>query len=124
MLEKEDLTEKILGCAFKVHSKLGPGLLESAYQACLKYELEKEGLWVESEVNVPLKYEEINLDCGFRIDLLVENQVIVELKTVEKFNEVHFAQVLTYLKFTGHRVGLLLNFKTKSLVQGIKRFIL
>ncbi|MBN7816343.1 GxxExxY protein [Algoriphagus pacificus] len=124
MLEKEDLTEKILGCAFKVHSKLGPGLLESAYQACLKYELEKEGLLVESEVNVPLKYEEINLDCGFRIDLLVENQVVVELKTVEKFNEVHFAQVLTYLKFTGHKVGLLLNFKTKSLVQGIKRFIL
>lgn len=124
MLEKEDLTERILGCAFKVHSKLGPGLLESAYQACLKYDLEKVGLKVETEVKVPIKYDEINLDCGFRIDLLVENQVIVELKTVEKFTDVHFAQVLTYLKFTGHNVGLLLNFKTKSLVQGIKRFVL
>ncbi|WP_035468216.1 GxxExxY protein [Algoriphagus mannitolivorans] len=124
MLLKEDLTEQILNCAFKVHSKLGPGLLESAYQACLKYELEKLGLDVKSQVPVPLVYEEIRLECGYRIDLLVEDQVIVELKTVEQITDVHKAQVLTYLKFSGYRVGLLLNFRTKSLVNGINRFII
>ncbi len=124
MLEKEALTEQILSCAFKVHSKLGPGLLESAYQACLKYELEKLGFDVKSEVPVPLIYEEIKLECGYRIDLLVEGQVILELKTVEQLTDVHKAQVLTYLKFSGYRVGLLLNFRTKSLVKGIQRFIL
>ncbi|MBY5949917.1 GxxExxY protein [Algoriphagus marincola] len=124
MLEKEALTEQILSCAFKVHSKLGPGLLESAYQACLKYELEKLGFDVKSEVPVPLIYEEIKLECGYRIDLLVEDQVILELKTVEQLTDVHKAQVLTYLKFSGYRVGLLLNFRTKSLVKGIQRFIL
>ncbi|MCE7053714.1 GxxExxY protein [Algoriphagus sp. AGSA1] len=123
MLEKEKLTELILKCAFKVHSQLGPGLLESAYQACLKYELEKEGLLVASEVPVSLIYEEIKLECGYRIDLLVENQVIIELKVVEKLTEVHTAQILTYLKFSGHKVGLLLNFNTKSLREGIKRYI-
>lgn len=123
MLEKEELTEQILNCAFKVHSKLGPGLLESAYQACLKYELEKLGFDVKSEVPVPLIYEEIKLECGYRIDLLVENQVILELKTVEQITDVHKAQVLTYLKFSGFRIGLLLNFRTKSLVKGIHRFI-
>jgi GxxExxY protein len=124
MLEKEALTEQILNCAFKVHSKLGPGLLESAYQACLKYELDKFGFDVKSEVPVPLIYEEVKLDCGFRIDLLVEDQVILELKTVEQVTNVHKAQILTYLKLSGYRVGLLLNFKTKSLVKGIHRFIL
>lgn len=123
MLLNEDLTEQILNCAFKVHSKLGPGLLESAYQACLKYELEKLGLDVRAEVPVPLIYEEIRLECGYRIDLLIEDQVIVELKTVEQITDVHKAQVLTYLKFSGYRVGLLLNFRTKSLVKGIHRFI-
>lgn len=124
MLDKEELTEKILGCAFKVHSKLGPGLLESAYQACLKYEIEKMGLEVKSEVPIPLIYEEIKLVCGYRIDLLVEDQVVIELKTVEQITDVHKAQVLTYLKFSGYRIGLLLNFRTKSLVKGINRFIL
>ena len=124
MLEKEDLTEQILNCAFKVHSKLGPGLLESAYQACLKYELEKLGLGVKSEVPVPLIYEDIRLECGYRIDLLIDDQVVVELKTVDQITDVHKAQILTYLKFSGYRVGLLLNFKTKSLVKGIHRFIL
>lgn len=124
MLEKEDLTGQILNCAFKVHSKLGPGLLESAYQACLKYELEKLSFEVKSEVPVPLIYEEIKLECGYRIDLLVEDQVILELKTVEQITDVHKAQVLTYLKFSGYRIGLLLNFRTKSLVKGIHRFII
>lgn len=124
MLKKQELTEQILGCAFKVHSKLGPGLLESAYQACLKYEIEKMGLEVKSEVPIPLIYEEIKLECGYRIDLLVEDQVVIELKTVEQITDVHKAQVLTYLKFSGYRIGLLLNFRTKSLVKGINRFIL
>ena len=116
MLLNEDLTEQILSCAFKVHSKLGPGLLESAYQACLKYELEKLGLDVKSEVPVPLIYEEIRLECGYRIDLLIEDQVIVELKTVEQITDVHKAQVLTYLKFSGYRVGLLLKSNLKGKV--------
>lgn len=124
MLKKQELTEQILGCAFKVHSKLGPGLLESAYQACLKYEIEKMGLEVKSEVPIPLIYEEIKLECGYRIDLLVEDQVVIELKTVEQITDVHKPQVLTYLKFSGYRIGLLLNFRTKSLVKGINRFIL
>lgn len=123
MLEKENLTENILKCAFKVHSKLGPGLLESSYQACLKYEISKAGLDVVSEIPVPLIYEEIRLECGYRIDLLVENEVVIELKAVEKLTDVHEAQILTYLKLSGYRVGLLLNFNTRSLKDGIKRYI-
>ncbi len=123
MLEKEKLTETILRCAFKVHTKLGPGLLESTYQACLKYEILKTGMDVVAEVRVPLIYEEIKLECGYRIDLLVENQIIIELKAVEKLTDVHEAQILTYLKLSGYSVGLLLNFNTKSLRDGIKRYI-
>lgn len=123
MLEKEKLTETILRCAFKVHTKLGPGLLESTYQACLKYEILKTGMDVVAEVRVPLIYEEIKLECGYRIDLLVENQIIIELKAVEKLTDVHEAQILTYLKLSGYSVGLLLNFNTKSLKDGIKRYI-
>jgi GxxExxY protein len=118
------ITEQILKCAFKVYSALGPGLLESAYQACLKYEIQKTGLLVESEKALPLIYEEVKLDCGYRLDLLVENQVIIELKTVDFFTEVHLAQVLTYLKLSNKKVGLLLNFNTKSLKDGIKRIVL
>jgi GxxExxY protein len=124
MLIKEELTDKILKCAFKVHSKLGPGFLESAYHACLKHELIKSGLVVRSEVSVPLIYDDLKLDCGYRIDLLVQGQVIIELKTVEKLTDVHQAQILTYLKLAELKVGLLLNFNTKSLRDGIKRFIL
>ena len=107
-----------------MHSSLGPGLLESAYQACLKYELLKQGLSVETEKAIPLVYEEITLDCGYRIDLLVDNKVIIELKTVEKFTDVHLAQVLTYLRLANLKTGLLLNFNTKSLKDGIKRVVL
>ena len=124
MLLKEDLTGEILNCAFKVHTTLGLGMLESAYQICLEYELKKLGLLVESEVKVPIVYDEITLDCGYRIDLLVENQVIIELKTVEKLTDIHVAQILTYMKFSNIKVGLLLNFRIKSLKYGIKRFIL
>jgi GxxExxY protein len=124
LMETDFLTNEILACAFRVHSSLGPGLLESAYQACLKYELIKQGLSVEAEKVVPLVYEEITLDCGYRIDLLVDKKVIIELKTVEKFTDVHLAQVLTYLRLANLKTGLLLNFNTKSLKNGIKRVVL
>jgi len=123
-METDFLTGEILKCAFKVHATLGPGLLESAYQACLKYELKKNGLSVESEKAVPLVYEEIKLDCGYRIDLFVESKVIIELKTVETFTDVHLAQLLTYLRLSNLKIGLLLNFNTKSLKDGIKRVVL
>ncbi|MGE4287764.1 MAG: GxxExxY protein [Salinivirgaceae bacterium] len=123
-MELNQITHEILDSAYKVHTALGPGLLESAYQACLVYELRKKGLKVESEKPVPIIYEEVKLDCGYRLDILVENQVVVELKTVDAFTEVHTAQVLTYLKFSGKKVGLLLNFNVKSLKNGIKRFVL
>lgn len=123
-METNQITHEILDAAYKVHSNLGPGLLESSYQACLIYELKKKGLSLESEKGLPLIYEEVKLDCGYRIDILVENKVIIELKTVEAFTDVHTAQLLTYLKLSGCKVGLLLNFHTKSLKDGIKRLIL
>jgi len=123
-MEINDITHEILDSAFKVHSVLGPGLLESAYSTCLVYELRKKGLSVETEKPLPLVYEEIKLECGYRMDILVEEKVVVELKCVEDFRDVHTAQVLTYLKFSGCKVGLLINFYTKSLKDGIKRFIL
>ncbi len=117
------LTEEILRCAFKVHSALGPGLLESSYKECLFYELMKSDLIVEKEKALPLVYEEVKLEIGYRIDLLVENKVIIEIKAVEALNDVHTAQVLTYLKLSGCKVGLLLNFNTSSLKNGIKRLM-
>jgi GxxExxY protein len=123
-MEINQITHEILDSAYKVHSVLGPGLLESAYRACLVYELRKKGLKVEEEKPLPLIYEEVKLDCGYRIDILVENKVVIELKTVDALNDVHTAQVLTYLKLSGNKVGLLLNFYTKSLKDGIKRLIL
>jgi GxxExxY protein len=123
-METNQITHEILDAAYKVHSNLGPGLLESSYQACLIYELKKKGLNLESEKGLPLIYEEVKLDCGYRIDILVESKVIIELKTVEAFTDVHIAQLLTYLKLSGCKVGLLLNFHTKSLKDGIKRLIL
>ncbi len=123
-MEANQLTQEILNCAFKVHSALGPGLLESAYRACLVYELRKSGLEVEEEKPLPLIYEDVKLDCGYRIDILVNDEVVIELKTVEAFTEVHAAQVLTYLRLSNKHLGLLLNFYTKSLKDGIKRFVL
>jgi len=115
------LTEQILKAAYKVHSALGPGLLESAYKACLVHELRQMGFYVEVEKPVPIIYDTLNLDCGYRIDILVEDLVIIELKTVNAFTEVHLAQVLTYLRLSDKHVGLLLNFYVKSLKDGIKR---
>jgi len=122
-MELNKISEVIIGCAIKVHRTLGPGLLESAYQECLLYELEKLGLKVEKEKPMPIVYEEVKLDHGYRIDLLVEDRVVVELKTVDQFNEVHTAQVLTYLKLGNYKLGLLINFNVKLLKDGIKRFI-
>ena len=106
-METNEITGKILNAAFKVHTVLGPGLLESAYHACLVFELRKAGLHVETEKPLPLIYEELKLEGGYRIDIIVENRVIVELKTVEAFKDVHLAQVLTYLRLSGKNVGLL-----------------
>ena len=123
-MEINQITHEILDSAFKVHSVLGPGLLESAYRSCLVYELRKKGFYVEEEKPLPLIYEEVKLDCGYRIDILIEGKVVIELKTVEAFTDVHTAQVLTYLRLSGNHVGLLLNFYTKSLKDGIKRLVL
>ncbi len=117
------LTEKIIGAAIKVHKALGPGLLESAYRECLYYELKKTGLKVEKEKPLPLVYDEVKLEIGYRVDLLVENQIIIELKSVECLNDVHIAQVLTYLKLNNNKLGLLINFNIALLKQGIRRLI-
>ena len=123
-MEINQITHEILDSAYKIHSALGPGLLESSYRACLVYELRKKGFKVEEEKPLPLIYEEVKLECGYRIDILVEEKVVIELKNVEAFTDVHTAQVLTYLRLSGKHVGLLLNFFTKSLKNSIKRFVL
>ena len=120
----EELTSSILSCAYKIHSALGPGLLESAYEECLHYELEKIHLDVIKQKPMPLVYETKKLDIGYRIDLLVENKVILEIKSVDALNPVHLAQLMTYLKLSGCRVGFLINFNVVSLKDGIKRIIL
>jgi len=117
------LTQRIIGAAIEVHRYLGPGLLESAYEACLAYELEQAGLTVERQKALPLVYKEIHLDQGYRIDLLVEQKVIVELKVVDELTPVHEAQILSYLKFSGCKIGLLINFDVKLLKDGIRRYI-
>ncbi|HNW96883.1 MAG TPA: GxxExxY protein [Bacteroidales bacterium] len=122
-MKENEITEKIIGCAIKVHSNLGPGLLESAYKECLFYELIKSGLVVEKEKPLPLIYEEIKMECGYRIDLLVENSVVIEIKSVDAINDIHVAQVLTYLKLSKCRIGLLINFNVVKLKDGIKRLI-
>ena len=122
MVENE-ITEKIIGAAIKVHQRLGPGLLESAYQACLYYEIMKEGLTVEKEKPLSLIYEEVKLDCGYRIDLLVEHTIIVEVKSVDALADIHLAQILTYLKLSNKRIGLLVNFNVTRLKDGLKRVI-
>lgn len=123
-MTENEISKIILDCAFKVHTALGPGLLEKVYQECLAFELKKEGLNVEIERPMPLIYEDIKFDCGYRIDLWVERKVVVELKVVEAFNDVHIAQTLTYMRLSESKLGLLLNFYTKSLKNGIKRLIL
>lgn len=122
-MTKNEITEKIIGAAIKVHRELGPGLLESAYRECLYYELAQSGLNVEKEKALPLVYHEVKLEIGYRIDLLVERKVIVEIKSVEALNDVHIAQTLTYLKLNNSRIGLLINFNVSILKHGIRRLI-
>ena len=123
-MSENEITEQVLKAAFKVHIELGPGLLESSYKECLYYELIQNGFIVEKEKPMPLIYQEVKLDIGYRLDLLVEKKVVVEIKVEEVFTDVHIAQVLTYLKLSKCRVGLLLNFKVASMKNGIKRLML
>jgi GxxExxY protein len=109
--------------ALKVHQTLGPGLLESAYEECLFYELTKGGLWVEKQKAIPLVYEEVKLDIGYRIDLFVENKFVVEIKSVDTLGDIHLAQILTYLKLSNSKLGLLINFNVVLLKNGVKRVI-
>lgn len=122
--ELNELSSEIIGMAIKVHRALGPGLLESSYQECLCYELATAGYLVEKEKALPLVYEKVKLDIGYRIDILVDNKIIIEVKAVEAITDLHTAQLLTYLKLTGNRLGLLMNFNVKLLKDGIKRLVL
>lgn len=122
-MNENELSKIIIGCAIEVHKHLGPGLLESAYQECLYYELKNLKLDVQKEKALPIVYKEVRLDHGYRIDLLVNNKVVIEIKTVEFFAEVHTAQVLTYLKLGNYKLGLILNFYVSSLKNGIKRVV-
>lgn len=120
-LNLEEIATTIIGCAIKVHRALGPGLLESAYKECLYYELLKAGLFVEKEKPMPLVYEEVKLDIGYRIDLLVEKKLVIEIKSKDALNDIDLAQTLTYLKIGDFRLGLLINFNVTLLKNGLKR---
>jgi GxxExxY protein len=123
MQDLNELSGKIIGAAMKVHSALGPGLLESAYEKCLEYELNLQGMQVVSQIKLPITYGEITIEAGYRIDLLVENEIILEIKTVDCFAPINQAQLLSYLKLAKKRLGLLLNFHTVHLKDGIKRMV-
>ena len=122
-MTENQISEKIIGCAIQVHRELGPGLLESSYEECLHYELIQSGLLVEKQKPLPLVYKEVKLDCGYRVDLMIERKVIVEVKAVEALNDIHMSQVLTYLKLSKVRLGLLMNFNVMLLKSGIKRIV-
>lgn len=123
-MDLEKIFKTVLDCSFQVHTTLGPGLLESAYEECLYYELIQFGLNVKKQLPLPLVYKEVKLDAGYRIDLLVENKVIVEIKSVDSLADIHMAQILTYMKLSKCKLGLLVNFNVKHLKDGIKRVIL
>ncbi|MCL2129729.1 MAG: GxxExxY protein [Treponema sp.] len=116
-----ELSEKVIGLSISVHKQLGPGLLENIYKECLFYKLEKSGLYVEKEKPLPVIFEGIKIDCGYRLDLLVENELVIECKSVKKFDDIHLAQLLTYLKLGNYKTGLLINFNVVLLKDGIKR---
>jgi len=122
-VRRQDIKTKVIGAAIKVHRKLGPGLLESAYEACLAYELEKLGLHVQRQKAVPLVYEKVKLECGFRADLVVEGRVVVEVKCKEAIHPVDYAQLLSHLRLLDLQVGLLINFHVILLKDGIKRIV-
>src|SRR5471030_2894262 len=122
-MTENEISSIVIGAGIEVHKALGPGLLESAYKECLFYKLYQSGLYVEKEKPMPLIFEEIKLECGYRIDLLVENKVVIEIKSVEALTDVHLAQTLTYIKLGNYKLGLLMNFNVVLLKEGIKRVI-
>jgi len=122
-MNENELSNLIIGLSIDVHKSLGPGLLDSSYKECLYYKLKKEGYFVEKEKPMPLIFEDVKLDCGYRIDLLIEKKVVVEIKSVEALNDIHIAQVLTYMKLGHYKLGLLINFNVVLLKEGIKRVV-
>ena len=122
-MTENEISHKIIGCAIELHKALGPGLLESVYEVTLAYDLRQEGLDVKAQVPIPLVYKEVKQDIGYRLDLLVEDKVIIEIKSIENLAPVHFAQALTYLKLSDKRLALLINFNTKVLKEGIHRLV-
>jgi len=123
LMKLNQISGEIVDSAMKVHSSLGPGLLESAYEACLLFELRRRGLDAQTQVGLPVIYEDVNLDVGYRLDVLVEGRVVVEIKSVESIKPIHKAQLLSYLKLSGHKVGLLVNFNVTRLKDGIRRMV-
>ncbi|QDW26778.1 GxxExxY protein [Pedobacter sp. KBS0701] len=122
-MDENELSRIVIGLSIEVHSALGLGLLESAYKECLYYKILKAGLFVEKEKIMPLIFEEVKLDCGYRIDILVERKLVLELKSIEAFNEIHLAQTLTYMKLGNYKLGLLMNFNVIRLKDGLKRVV-
>ena len=121
-MSRDPFTKQVIGCAIEVHRSLGPGLLESTYQQCLAHELSLKGIPFQLEVPMPVEYKSVRLDCGYRIDVLVDDQVILELKAVEEIKGIHKAQLLTYMKLAQIRTGLLINFNVQKLTDGVQRF--
>lgn len=122
-MTENEISKVVVDCALKVHRQLGPGLLESAYKECLMYELKNQGLAVEKEKPMPLVYDTVKLDIGYRMDLLINNKLVIEIKSVESLNDIHLAQILTYLKLSGCKLGLLINFNVALIKHGIKRVV-
>lgn len=122
-MTENELSRIVFDCALKVHQTLGPGLLESAYEECLFYELKKTGLEIKKQKPLPLVYEAVKLDVGYRLDIIIENKLILEIKSVDALNDIHFAQLLTYLKLTNCKLGLLINFNVVLIKNGIKRVV-
>ena len=123
-MQFDELSKKVIGCALKVHKTLGPGLLESAYEQCLCYELAQAGIQFEKQKELPVTYQNVNIDCGYRIDILVQGVLVLELKSVDSLQRIHEAQLLTYMKLSGVSTGLLVNFNTVLLRDGIRRMVL
>lgn len=122
-MTENEIGKRLVHAALQVHRNTGPGLLESTYQACLNYELRKSGLFTESEAGLPVVYDDVKLECGYRIDLWLERKVIVEIKSVDSLNDIHMAQILTYLKLSGNRLGFLINFNVPLIKDGIRRVV-
>ncbi len=123
-MEFDALSNQVIGCAIEVHKRLGPGLLESSYERCLSFELTCAGIHHENQKELPIEYKKIKLDCGYRVDMMIRNEIIVELKSADRILPIHEAQLLTYMKLAGKKIGLLMNFNVCRMKDGIKRFVL